>query len=278
MVFSFLFVFLVEKRITIKGYIYVNSFEGFSVSICCYFSLQPLSSKQMAQPLPVLTAAQIVSFVDGLAVGEEVSITWSSTAVTAPQVWVGSVLSADAAAHVATISYPNYGVHRLPPVHAANLHKLEKATHVDPWAAAIRSAQAGNPLPSVSFQDPASWDIFIGGATDAQKQVSLFQFQQWIRGRHGLTSTDRSQNGGFERHQVICLVRSLEQWVTAAQLNVNWRAQANLAIATEIVGTLERYVLHAEGACLKTFSLELHRGKTVAEAVLKAKEKKLGKN
>lgn len=228
----------------------------------------------MANSLETMTAAQVRTFVDSLHPGDTVSVTWSSATVPHPQVWPGSVLAVDAVHHIAQISYPEYGVHAFPPTHACVLHTCTASQHTDPWAAAIRAKSQGKPSNAPDHLVPTSWEVFVGGTTDGEHALRLLQFQSWLRGRHGLTAVDHSQKGDFHAHSRVCLVRSLEQWVAAAQLNTNWRHVANIAIAEELLAALERYTLFGMGASLTAFGSALDSGKTVKEAFATSSAKK----
>lgn len=184
------------------------------------------------------------------------------------------MLTVDATAHTAGISYPDFGVHIFPPVHQATIHEATSVQPTDPWAAAIRAKVAGTPLQAPDPQDPTTWGPFVEGANDGERQMKLIAFQQWLRGRHGLTSTDFTQKGDFHFHSRLCMVRAVEQWVCTSQQNAQWRAVTHLQTVRETLIGLERYILFGQGGDLSVFGAELAAGKAMKEASAKALAKK----
>lgn len=230
----------------------------------------------MAQPLPTLTNQQITDWVDTLAPGDEVRITWSSTVQRHPVTWVGSVLTADHTSHKAKIAYPDLGTFEFPPVHQAVMHVLTKQTFADPWAHAQENLgkKVGVATVAVDPQEISTWGMFIEQPSVREKDLVFFQFSQWIRGRHGMPSDNRTQTGNFVHHRRNDLICAMEAWVRVAQQDPDWRNPLKLKLGDQILVGLESYILADRGGDFRTFAAELDQGKSVKAAATKAMQKK----
>lgn len=221
----------------------------------------------MATVLPTLTAAQVRTFVDALSAGVDVKVTWSSAAQPVPVVWAGTVVSVDAANHTAQISYPEKNVVTVfPPVHACTLHKLESFTHADPWAHAEQSGPGQQQGTAPHHLDPKTWGMFVEGASQREKDLALFSFSQWYRGRHAVPDAARNQKGSFQHHRKNDVLRGLEAWVRRSQTDPDWRNPANTLIAESLVACLEAYHISLSGGDVMVFGARLEEGKSVKDA------------